>query len=374
MSSEILQTVNTTLSAVGKAIDYFKNNVVAHTSDSALTSVTKLTRAEPLTVISQDCSNLEYLPDVLNTVASIYAGYFLQAVAMLTTVNNVEVIRILDRLNPDRDSTGFLLQGRMATESARFQHIDNYKFSLPTREILAYEAASGDDRGFDSSNTKVIYETANLAVGKMINVGITVNGPEGKSQIVNIPVSVRLSPTILNEETLTHIFTHRKLDTGFVERYHSWRSGRISFIKDMIFCQDLINEYRRAAIKDTSGTLNEIVRRVSNARAYGLLTKNPSLAVASNIYVLSKESAQAIEAKTGQRFKNPAGRAKILEDTYAMIVCVIDSEWEQVTIYFNGIAYPSTLSLRSMKGGTKGKGPDVGDIMRSLMEGRAPTF
>lgn len=374
MAVDILQTANATLTAVSKAIDYVKNNIVGHIHDSSLTEVTKLTRAEPLTIISQDCSNLEYLPDVLNVVASIYSGYFLQAVAMLTTVNNIEVVRILDRLNPDRDSTGFLLQGRMTTESIGLQVKGNYTYSLPTKSVLAMEAALADDRGFDTSNSKNIYETANLAVGKLINVGITVKDCEGGSQIVNVPVSVRLSPAILNEETLTHIFTHRKLDTGFVERYHSWRSGRISLIKDMIFCQDLISAYRRAAIKDKSGTLNEIVRRVNNARAYGLLTQNPSLAVASNIYILSKDSAQAIEAKVGQRFNNPKGREKILEDTYAMMICIIDPEWEQATVYFNGIAYPSTISLRAIKSGSKNKGPDVGDIMRSLLEGRAPTF
>ena len=210
-------------------------------------------------------------------------------------------------------------------------------------------------------------------MGKLINVSITVE-TDGKTKTVNVPVSVRLSPAMLNEESLTHIFTHRKMDVGMVERYHSWRAGRISFIRDMIFCQDLINEYRRAAIKDKTGTLNEIVRRVNNNRTYGLLTKNPSLATASNIYILSKETAGAIEAKVGYRFKDPKGREKILENTYAMIVAVVDPEWEQVTFYFNGIAYPSTLSVRAMKSDGKNKGPDVGDIMRSLLEGKAPSF
>lgn len=387
---DLLATTNATLTAVAKALDYFKTNIAGHLTDSSLTSITKLTRAEPLTIISQDCANLEELPDLLNTVTSIYSGYFLQAVSLMTRVNDVEVIRILDRLNPDRDSTGFLLQGRAtALESIHIQLKSSYQYSLPTREIFATEAvldasapfdggavhdANGRDRQFDPTNTKVIYETANLAVGKMLNVAITVDDKNGCAKTVNVPVSVRLSPAVLNTESLTHIFTHRKEDTGLVERYHSWRAGRISLIKDMIFCQDLINEYRRASIADKTGTLNEIVRRVNNARSFGLLTKNPSLAVASNIYVLSKNAAQAIEAKVGQQFKNPAGRAKILENTYAMIVAVVDPDWDQVTFYFNGIAYPSTFKLGALKSINKGKGPDVADIMKSLLEGKAPSF
>lgn len=373
---DLISTTNATLTAVAKAIDYFKTNVAGHITDSSLTAITKLTRAEPLTIISNDCANLEYLPDVLNTVCSIYAGYFLQAVSMLTRVNNVEVVRILDRLNPDRDNTGFLLQGRHAA----IENIDNllkgsYKHSLPTKALMAMEATDESSKAMiDSTNQKVIYEVANLAIGKLLNVAISVKNPEGCDETVNVPVSVRLCPAILNDESLTHIFTHRKEDTGIVERYHSWRSGRISLISDMIFCQDLINEYRRAVMADKTGTLSEITRRVNNARAFGLLTKNPSLAVASNIYVLSKGSAQAIEAKTGMRFNNPKNREKLLEGTYAMVIAVIDEEWEQVTFYFNGIAYPSSMKINTLRNASKGKGPDIGDVMKTLLEGRAPTF
>jgi len=372
---DLLTTTNATLTAIAKALDYFKENVAGHLSDSSLTSITKLTRAEPLTIISQDCANLGELPDLLNVTASIYAGYFLQAIAMLTRVNDIEVIRILDRLNPDRDSAGFLLEGRhTAVENIDNLVAENYKFSLPTRAVMAAEGTDESDPRFDQTNAKAIYETANLAVGKLLSVDIAVTGVDGSSKVVKVPVSVRLSPAILNEESLSHIFTHRKNDVGLIERYHSWRAGRISLIKDGIFCQDLINEYRRAAMKDTSGTMAEIVRRVNNSRAFGLLTKNPSLAVASNIYVLSTATAAAIESKVGQKFSSAAGREKILENTYAMIIAVVDQEWGQVTFYFNGIAHPSTIRLNSLASASKNKGPDIGDIMKTLLEGKAPTF
>lgn len=369
---DLIATTNATLTAVAKMIDYFKTNVAGHLTDTSLTSITKLTRAEPLTIISQDCANLEYLPELLNSIANIWSGYYLQAIAILTRVNDIEVIRILDRLNPDRDSSGFLLEGRHATENVDNLLLSNYKFSLPTKTVMAAEAA--EDPRYDTNNLKTIYETANLAVGKLLSVDIAVTDKDGCSKVVKIPVSVRLSPAILNEESLSYIFTHRKNDTGIVERYHSWRAGRLALIKDVIFGQDLINEYRRAAMKDTSGTMAEIVRRVNNSRAFGLLTKNPSLAVASNIYVLSSATASSIEAKTGHKFNTLAGREKILENTYAMVIAVVDQEWGQVTFYFNGIAHPSTMSLRSLQSSSKSKGPDIGDIMRTLLEGRAPTF
>jgi hypothetical protein len=56
-----------------------------------------------------------------------------------------------------------------------------------------------------------------------------------------------------------------------------------------------------------------------------------------------------------------------------MIIAVVDPEWDQVTLYFNGIASHSTFSIRSLKSG-KDKGPDIADIMKSLFEGSAPSF
>lgn len=371
-----ISTTNEVLATIAKVVDYFKTNVAAYTNDSSLTQMTKLTRAEPLTVISQDCANLEYLPNLLNNLTSIYSGYFLQAVSMLTTVNNVEVVRVLDALNPNRDSTGFLLQGRMANLSAQSLAeasfvTENYKHSLPTRRVFANEEAARQQ-----DTVKMIYELEHLAVGKLLNVDIQVPSKEGDGRpyVVTIPVVVRLSPAVLNEESLIHLFTHRKEDTSLVERFHSWRAGRISLIRDMIFCQDLIDEYRRAAIKDKSGTLQEIVRRVNANRTFGLLSKNPSMAISSNLYVISSENARQIEAKTGHRFSDHRGRENLFKGTYAMVVAVVDPDLEIVDFYFNGISQSAKMNVRSIKSGGKNKGPDITDVMRTLLEGRAPSF
>lgn len=379
-----VQAANAVLNVIGKTIDYVKSNFVDHTTDNSLTKLTKLTRAEPLTIISQDCANLEYLPNLLNNLCSIYSGYFLQAVSIMTNAAmNVEVVRILDALNPNRDSTGFLLQGRNASLNSDMGVnatlvMENYKHSLPTMKKLQVTAAL-EEANRHQDVIKVVYEMENLAVGKLLNVDINIpcgkdGEPPHEERIVTIPVSVRLSPVLLNSESLGYLFTHRKEDRGLIERYHSWRAGRISLIKDMIFCQDLINEYRKAAIKDKTGTLQEIVRRVNANRGYGLLTKNPSMAISSNIYVISQDTAREIEGKIGYKFSDARGREKIFEGTYAMIICVVDVEREMVNFYFNGIAQPAMMSVRAIKASSKNKGPDIGDIMKTLLEGRAPTF
>lgn len=365
--------INTTLQAVAKVINEVRTNFTNFYTTKSLSDATKLTRVEPLTILSKDCVNLDYIQDVLHSGLNIFSGYYLQAVGMLTRVNNVEVIRILDKLNPDRDETGFLLTEQVSRESVATLSLESYRHSLPTRKVPALEN--------DSDAAKMALEVSNLAVGKLLNVQIsfTDEGAPGvadnsKAKSVTIPVSVRLMTSVVPNPTIFHLLASKSEDIGVVERYHAWRAGRISFIKDLIFCQDLIDEHKRSIIGDDTGTVAEIMRRVNNSKKFGLITKNPSLVSASNIFVITEEIAREVESKLGGKLSNPKVREKAFENTYAMIIVVIDREFERVTYYTRGVASSTDLSVKEIKAASKGKGPDIGDILKSFTLGNAPTF
>lgn len=399
---DIVRQASSLLNMVGKTIDAIKNNLTNHFEDNSITKLTKLTSVTPITVVSQDCVHIPYLPQIMDSLCSLYASYYCQGVAILTQASaNIEVVKTLDALSPDRDETGFLLQGRLAQESvgdpmvlAMENYSDFYKFSLPVPEQRQNIVMAAEN--FDRETVKVVYETSNLAVGKLINVRFQVgnrqvsfteddedakdptsgNAPahDADARFVTIPVSFRLSPAVLDNDSISYLFSHRKEDRSITERWYKWRAGRISFVSDVIFNQDLITEYRRAALKDRTGTLQEITRRVSANRNWGLLSRNASMNVASNIYVLSAEAAREIEGRVGSKFSDARGREKLLEDTYAMIICIIDTQKELVSYYFNGIALPATQTVRSIKASSKNNDQDLSDIMTSLLNGRTPTF
>lgn len=372
--------INTTLQAVAKVLNEVRTNFTNFYTTKSLSDATKLTRVEPLTILSKDCVNLDYIQDVLHSGLNIFSGYYLQAVSMLTRVNNVEVIRVLDKLNPDRDETGFLLSESVSRESVRTLSLESYQYSLPTRAVPALEK--------DDEAAKMALEVSNLAVGKLLNVQISFDGGatdmfgkqkdghegDGKSRSVTIPISVRLMTSVVPNPTIFHLLASKTEDIGVVERYHAWRAGRISFIKDLIFCQDLIDEHKRSIIGDETGTVAEIMRRVNNSKKFGLITKNPSLVSASNIFVITEEIAREIESKLGGKLSNPKVREKAFENTYAMIIVVIDREFERVTYYTRGVAASTDLSVKEIKAASKGKGPDIGDILKSFTLGNAPTF
>ena len=341
----------------------------------SLSEVTKLARVEPLTVVSKDCMQLEYLPDVLQSLLNMFAGYYLQAVALQTKIDNVNIRKVLDRLNPDRD---FYHPAFESLSDIQTISIENYKFKLPKPGMEAFTVSESvklekqlpknpDINLPDSS--KVLSEATNLAVGKMLDVTI-----QSGEQKVKIPVRISLAPAMLSNQSILHILALKTEDNSLVERFHRWRAGRIDFIKDMIFCQDLIDEHKKALMNDEAGVYSEIIKRVNNAKKFGMLSTNPSLVSASNLFVMSEAVAREVEQKLGGKLSNPRVRQLAFENTYAMILAVIDRDFERVTFYHRGIAQSTDVSIRDIKSSNKAKGPDILDVMKALTIGNAPSF
>jgi hypothetical protein len=105
---------------------------------------------------------------------------------------------------------------------------------------------------------------------------------------------------------------------------------------------------------------------------HGLMTQNPSLATASNIFIITEEEAKAIGRKFSGKFSEARVLNKVFENTYAMIIVEVDRDRELVTFFINGTEGSTTLSLKEIKSSNKGKGPDVFDIFKSLQMGMSP--
>lgn len=371
---EATETVNTTLTTIAKVANQVIN-VTNYYKDKSLVDITRLTRVEPLTILSRDCLALDYMPDVQQSVLSIFTAYYLQAINLISAVKSVEVVRTLDRLNPNRDETGFLLSETLSTES--YLSLESLKYSLlkPTSRLVL--EADGGGGGGQKQKMENLSDVVNLSVGRMIKVEICYpanekTGAPGGS--VQVPINIRLMASNIPTNSICNVLAHQAEDTTLTERYHAWRSGRISMIKDLVLCQDLIDEHKRATISDDSRTLQNITQRVLNNKKFGALTQNPSLATASNIFVFTEEVSKELARKLGGRISSPTIRKKAFENTYAMLLVEIDRERQLVTFYTRNIAESSTFTIKELQAANKGKGPDVADIMKSFNMGMPASF
>lgn len=240
---------------------------------------------------------------------------------------------------------------------------------LALREQQLSDAQTSSEFGYSKDTITTIKELTNLSVGKMLSVEIT----DGIHKAA-VPVAVRLMAAALPSSTLAHMLSLGKKDTTMKARWHGWRSGRLQFWKDLVLCNDLIEEHRNALMHDKDGLFRQIVARKQKNRFAGILSGNPSVATASNMAVISKETADKIELETVGSLNNFNVRQKLFEPTSLMILVVVNKDLDRATFYYRGIAEKTELSRRDMVAANKGSGPDITDVLRAFTQGHAPSL
>lgn len=392
---------------------------VSNTVDpTSLSSVAKATTVEPFCVISKDCANLEYMYDVNNTLLNMFTAYYLQAVSTMLHIDNV-VIRKL--LNATGTNLHFIQESHSLDE-------DILRFKLPNTTNLSLENSNTSVKEVhlkDGKEYPDLQAYSNLAIGKLIEIKVNMNAgyvhmtkertmdeieyendgsikpskssktkeqeiAEDPGVVKSIPVIVRLLVNVVSTKAIESLLVRYKEDIGFTERWYSWRAGRISFWKDLVFCQDLIKEHKKNVITSDNNLVKNIDERVNNAIKTklanisiktldkGINSVTPadtySFGVASNLYVITASEATKIEYFLHGKLSDARTRNKLFGNGFAMILAVIDPDRERVKFYINSVDGYTDLSVKEIKSMSKNKGPDINDMLKMLQMGMSPTF
>lgn len=354
-------------------------------SVSSLADLSKPARVEPICMVDGSLNGQPYMPDVMRTALSIFTGYYLQGAAMLMNIGRVETLRVLDSLNPTRSgvSSDDIRNVVWGTEQYRdgLPALEHFDVPAERSNIVATLEAYGDDDdkssgksgtakpGIDEHSIKRLYESENLAVGKLINVEF-----RDGDQSAKIPIMIRLVPATVPAKVLTHIFTGVVKNTGLKERWQLYRAGQLRFGRDLILNLDLIDEHRKVLANDTTNVYMTINDRRRNNAMKAMATGNLSLADASNIAVISSSTAKAIGDTLYGKLSDVNLRKKVFDATYLILLIVIDDKWKRVTIYHRGLDQATDLSLDDCKSSEKGKGPDIAQILAAYQIGQSPSI
>lgn len=342
--------------------------VIAATRADSLVEYSKPARVEPVVLVDADVLYNEATFDTMQTLQAMFAGYYLQAIALSANIGNVSVMGTLDKFNPNRDSLTSATSGTLfgaATGQVSLLSMESYKDALPYFGKPALEA----DIKVGETTMKDAKEVANLSVGKMLSVEISDNGHKGI-----IPVALRLIAVDIPTQNLVHILSLGNKETSMKERYHAWRSGRIEFFRDFVLCLDLIDAHRKTLMDDSEGTFTNILRRKRNNQLSAIVSGNPSVATASNMVITSTNTIAQLELEMNAKFSDFRTREKLFKETSLMIVAVLDPQWDRVTFYHRSIPEATSLPFKAMKQATKGDGPDIGEILKAYQLGNSPSF
>lgn len=356
----------------------------------SLVEYTKSTRVEPIVLMDRNVAQAPYTTNILYSATCMISAHYLQACALSVKIGRIDPVAVLDKLNPSRDAA----QNAAQTLSGLFNEgLASYEGRLPSfadtttlvtsvesfgddvanryKEERARDAKAKDLVGAGSEIAKEINSAQNLSVGMMLQVEFESEGSRAK-----VPVSVRLITSPVAPQTIVDIVTQATgVNKDRKERMYMWSANQLSTIRDMILCQDLADKHRSTLIEDKSGIYKEMNRRKSQNKLSTILSlgKRPSVATASNILIITKETANEIEAALGGRLSSERIRNRIFEDTMLMLIYVVDTRFEMLTIYTRSIALPSEVPIKALKSIDK-KQPDMLEMFNALRGGQPPRF
>lgn len=378
----------------GSLIELVRNTVVTYKgtvgNPLSLADIAKIARVEPITLISSNLTGTKELYDILHGILNIYSAYYLQAVGILSAeLSDIRILKILDKTNPDRDIKTLLASGYTVYEdmssvsyNVKSLSLENCKFKLPMLEsdskTITLESIFEEEKenNLSSSLQKIeTFEKLGVAVGKVIEVKFTVRSKDSPTKDeVAIPVVIKLDTMVIPSEVINAVTTSNKDEITLGSRFKDAINGRINFIKDFLFCSDLIKAQKKTMIKDSTGIYTQLLKRINNSRIYSALSGNISLAGISAVVVMSEEDEQEIQKSIGGKLTNHKTREIVFNNTSAMMIAVVDKSWQRVSIYIRDIDTYSQSPFDSFKPMSSKGDNNIGDILKALNLGTSPSF
>lgn len=351
----------------------------------SLIEFTGSTRITPLTIIDRSLLTLPELPDILQIDTSLYSGYYLMGVQLnVNSINGISVLRQLDKLSPNRRGITKGDVGMAALNTAQSLARENYTYRLPMGDkplkplvyptSLGTESADGTDAPKRlvtlateaKSAAETITEDNNLAVGKLIELDLTICG-----QKVKIPVNVRLNTFNASPANIVNIVANIDPRQSASEVKALYQAGLID-LWDALTSKSAVNEWRKAAVQDPTGIILREQQRRSGNKLSAVLSGEASIGDISGIYVISHNTAKMIEGEIGGKLSDFRVREKMLAKTGVMLLTVVNTDWKSVTIYHHSIDGASSYSFADLKRGGKSNNHDIGMVLEAFRQGQAP--
>lgn len=322
-------------------------------SSMSLTRYSKTTSVIGRVYIEEGVASEDIAAPLMGTLTQIYISYVLTALQLNNVVGNYEIVRNAIQ--------------RVTTES--WIDIES-----------AIEERGFDNVSVDTEATRVVEidkAVENLASGSVIEFDFVVGtGNDDKPQTVTVPIHISLIPASITSK-VAKAFMRLSFIPSLSRRWKMWKAGEISLIRDLFLSKDLVAKYADEVKEDDTNALRDMMSNKNNAviRFFkGLVSGQPNNNAASSVLIFGAKSFDEASRENKVDFSTYKDRQRFFLSSMAMLIVVVDTMYETVEIYYNGLQQHTSVSFRMIeKAGKNNKGIDLKEFMGALAKGQ-PKF
>lgn len=287
------------------------------------------------------------------------------------TPDEIEIEKAkLNLKNKELDLKNKEIDAKMQADMAKFQ---------AGRTGAAGALAEVDDRP-EKLSTLVKHLNVTLDIGKTIMDGASSIDGGTPAMIAKrekgihisklyIPITVMTGINRVQLGEVLDIVVDKSYKRSFSNRWMEYKSGGIT-LSDLIFCTDLIKDYKKKHIKKADDLSNRLEGKAVSKVLSTLVERNPHGAETSyNMIIITKDELATIEKAVNGKITNGSTKDKILASLMAHSLTVLDDEVERLTVYVSDISGSLDIGYKKLN---KTKNTDLTDIMKYMMIGKMP--
>jgi hypothetical protein len=384
----------------------------------SLTGISKQVQVSSMAYIEDSLVNTEIAVPLMGTLNQIYLGYVLTALNIYNSIGRSKTLREVVGRVANEDISLHISEenlidqhfgkANVSTEghdAAKIYNIEDAVKHLATGRLIEFEfnlnsiqmsefggggkdttvATDVSDNSRDTRFEKDTDANGNVIRGdNMHEAGGTLKekGDTTKTTIkslpgvVKVPLYVSVKPVLLPESVAKAIFK-LNFPMSLKRRWMQVKTREISFFKDFLLSLDLINLHKKALRADKNNVLSRFYNdkaKKDRMRIKSAIFGNQKNNLASSMIIISKETFDTVAKEAKLNFANPNDRQKFFNESYSMMLVVVDEMYEMCDIYYNGITQPSEMPYKAIKQGNTKSGVDMTEIMKTIAKGSAPRF
>lgn len=357
-------------------------NAIQNIEDSTSMSLFQYTRRSIINsrvYIDHTLAEEDILTPTLQNILNLYTGLILTAMNMNQYIQGTKKVR---------DSMSVVATESFQEAMPASKLMQSYFFSSKTDDIAfdtlnpfvdrSTTEAAENSAGYSGSKTNNKDMSQGMDVplpsGRIIQIDFN-NGGHGTTFTVNLLLN--LQPRFIPVEVIKEFVTVN-FKPSLHQRWLQMTAGEIKFISDFLLGNDLRRQRLKALKKDKTGALQQMIDRKENSLSnywLKLLQVAPEKQnIANTILIYEKRTFDRACTDSGVNFKTYGSRQKFFNNTMSMMVVVIDTMYNKVTMYYHGIADPSIFTFEQMKKNAKTEATDILAMMKNYAQGMAPKF
>jgi len=395
-------------------IDISRNEAMLYSTKGSMIKLLSTFIIEPTIVISRDLREEEVTEKLAEINLDIFASFYIQAFNVMTNVYGMSQHTAFDVLSSKGGLPIRANGGKSAFEEMdmiSFEDNDFLPISLEQRGNRRrpvnknannkYQQAKNfmnkvngrlnklEKTPKENKEMKLVSPSARINEGKgvivptlmqkSIDITFTVNSEDKKSgkkftRDIIVPVLIKATVIYSDFSNIETMVDTNGRDKKFSSRLDEYRAGMIS-LGDLIFADDLIKEYKNNKFKDKDDLIGYMESRATTANKK-LLTKGAiGFGKYYSILIINKRQLAIIENKLGGKIDKPRYKEMLAEQTKSLLINVVDTDWERVTVYTKDLRGTSDLSFKVIKK-RKGDGNsnELAEVFKAISSNKPPVF